>query len=89
MGRQFASDSMTPEAISVSRDKYKNEIPSDRPSHDDTTPGHSNPLYVGRQFDTQVTEESGYGTSVADKGQSPSREMADVNVHSADRGKDA
>lgn len=89
MGRQFANDSMTPEPIDVSRDKFKNEIPSDRPCHDDTTPGHSNESYVGRQFDTQVKEGTGYGVSVAGKGQSPSRETADVNVHSADRGKDA
>jgi hypothetical protein len=50
MGRQFANDSMTPEPISVSRDKYKDEIPSDRTNHENSTPEHSNPSYTGRQF---------------------------------------
>lgn len=89
MGRQFANDAATPDPISVSRDGHKNEIPSDRPYHDDTTPGHSNSLYVGRQFDTIVKEGTGYGVSVTDKGQSPSREVTSVDVHGADRGKDA
>ncbi len=36
---QFADDSMTPPPISVTRDQYKNEIPSDRPMHGEATPG--------------------------------------------------
>jgi hypothetical protein len=82
MGRQFANDSMTPEPISVSRNQYKDEIPSDRPMHDDTTPGHSNPLYTGRHY---APSPMG-GTSVSDKGQSPSKSTTDVNVHVANRG---
>lgn len=90
-GGQFARDSMTPEEIGVSRDEYWNEIPQDRPSHANTTPEHSNPSYVGRQFDTIVTQPtgSGYGAMVPDKGQSPSRETTNVNIHSADRGQDS
>ena len=36
---QFADDSMTPDPISISRDKYGNEIPTDKPMHDNSTPG--------------------------------------------------
>lgn len=54
MGRQFANDSMTPEPISVSRDQYQGEIPTDRTSHEDTTPGHSNGMYSGRQYNSDV-----------------------------------
>ncbi len=38
-GHQFADDSMTPSPLSVSRDKYDNEIASDRPMHENSTPG--------------------------------------------------
>jgi hypothetical protein len=87
-GGQFARDSMTPEEIGVRRDQYWNEIPMDRPSHDNTTPEHSNPLYVGRQFDTLVTSPTGggYGVMVEDKGQTPSKTSVNVNIHRADRG---
>lgn len=83
--RQFANDSMTPEPISVSRDSYKDEIPADRPMHDNSTPEHSNSLYVGRQFDTQVkSASSSYGVAVS--GMGVSKEAATVSVHKADRG---
>ena len=49
-GGQFARDSMTPEEIQVSYDRYNDEIPSDRTSHGNATPEHSNPSYTGRQF---------------------------------------
>lgn len=90
-GGQFAADMATPEEISISRDQYWNEIPSDRPYHADCTPAHSNPLYQGRQFDTIVRSPSGnqYGVSTTDMGQSPSKMQVSVNPNSADRGKDS
>lgn len=89
-GGQFSRDAMTPGEISISRDQYNNEIPSDRPSHTDTTPGHSNPAYTGRHYSDDFSGGySGYGVSVADKGQSPSKEQVSVNPNSADRGKDS
>ncbi len=39
MGTQFADDSMTPSPISVSKDKYGNEIAADKPMHENSTPG--------------------------------------------------
>jgi hypothetical protein len=80
--RQFANDSMTPEPISVSRDQYKDEIPSDRPMHDNSTPEHSNAMYTGRQY---APSPMG-GTSMPDKGQSPQKSTQDENVTKADRG---
>jgi len=89
-GRQFANDSMTPEPIAVSRDEFKDEIPTDRPMHTGCTPEHSNSLYTGRQYsDDWKGGYENYGTSVADQGKSPSRETVSVNPHSADRGKES
>jgi hypothetical protein len=69
---------MTPEEISINRDAYWNEIPTDRTSHADATPGHSNSTYVGRQYDTIVRSPSGnqYGAAVA--GMNPSKATTDV-----------
>ena len=39
MGSQFADDSMTPKPLTVTRDKYENEIATDKPMHDNSTPG--------------------------------------------------
>jgi hypothetical protein len=89
-GRQFANDFATPEPISVDRDKYKDEIPSDRPYHQGVTPGHSNSLYMGRHYsDDWMGGYDAYGVTVADKGQSPSKEQVSINPNSADRGKDS
>jgi hypothetical protein len=86
--RQFANDSMTPDPISVSRDAYKDEIPSDRPMHENATPEHSNLLYTGRQFDTQVkSASSSYGVSVDSSG--VSKEAMNIDVHEAKRGKES
>jgi hypothetical protein len=79
MGRQFADDSMTPDPIKVSRDKYMDEIPSDRPMHENTTPGHSNPAYTGRQYDDDVKS----GTNV---GAAPKATVQGVAGDKADRG---
>jgi len=88
--RQFANDFATPDPIAVTRDQYKDEIPTDRPYHTDTTPGHSNPTYTGRQYsDDWSGGFETYGVSVTDKGQSPSRETVSVNPNSADRGKES
>ncbi len=87
MGRQFANDSMTPPPISVSRNEFKDEIPSDRPSHENTTPEHSNPQYTGRQYsDDWRGGFTPYGKSVTDMGQSPSKKVVDVDVRRADKG---
>lgn len=86
-GGQFARDFATPSEIDVTRDKYNDEIPTDRPYHMNTTPEHSNPTYVGRQFsDDWMGGYDAYGVSVADKGQTPSRETVSINPNSADRG---
>jgi hypothetical protein len=81
MGRQFANDSMTPEAISVSRDSYQGEIPSDRTSHGDATPGHSNGMYSGRHYANDVKG----GTSVSGKS---SATTIGVNPHDNKRGEE-
>jgi len=89
-GRQFANDSATPEPISVSRNEFKDEIPTDRPMHDNTTPEHSNQAYTGRQYsDDWRGGYDNYGVSVADQGQSPSREQTTINPNSADRGRES
>ena len=89
-GRQFANDSMTPEPIAVRRDKYDDEIPTDRPEHENTTPGMSQALYVGRQYSSDwMGGFDAYGVSVKDMGKTPSRETMSVNPNSADRGRDS
>lgn len=85
MGRQFANDSMTPSPISVSRNQYKDEIPSDPTMHANATPEHTNSLYGGNQYAPVM----GYGKSVSDLGQSPSKETVDVNKDAANRGKES
>jgi hypothetical protein len=90
MGRQFANDSMTPEPISVSRDKFKNEIPSDRPMHGESTPGKGSWSFgEGHYSDDWNGGYSSYGVSVEDKGQNPSSSVVSVDNGRADRGKDA
>lgn len=58
---QFADDSMTPSPISVSRDKQGNEIPSDRPMHDEATPGRGSFDWTGNQYDDSPGK-SGFGS---------------------------
>jgi len=84
MGRQFADDAMTPEPISVSRDAAMDEIPTDRPMHENTTPGESGGLYQGLHY---AKDFKSYGVEVASV--APSRETMDVNVHKADRGSES
>ena len=80
MDNQFADDSMTPDPISVSRNQYKDEIPTDRPEHANATPEHSNPMYSGRQY---APSPMG-GSSVEAAG--VSKESVDLNVTAARRG---
>lgn len=89
MGRQFANDSMTPSPIGVSRNKYQDEMPSDKPMHDNSTPGHSNSAYTGMQYSDDFNGGySGYGVSVG-SGSGPSREQVTVNAQSTERGKES
>ena len=89
-GGQFAGDFATPSEIDITRDRFNNEIPSDRPYHVNCTPAHSNPTYVGRQYsDDWEGGYENYGVTVKDMGQMPSREQVSVNPHSADRGKES
>jgi len=87
-GRQFANDSMTPEPISVSRDKYQNEVPSDRPNHTDTTPGKGSWSWgEGHYSDDNNGGYSSYGVAVKDQGQTSSTVYVDNSR--ADRGKES
>jgi hypothetical protein len=89
-GGQFARDAMTPGEIDITRDRYYNEMPADRPYHVDVTPGHSNPTYTGRQYsDDFMGGYQAYGVTVTDRGQSPSKEQIAINPNSADRGKES
>jgi hypothetical protein len=87
-GRQFANDVATPDPIAVSRDQYQDEIPTDRPSHENTTPGLSASMYTGRHYsDDFMGGYENYGVSVGSKG--ASKETITVNPNSADRGKES
>lgn len=82
---QFADDSMTPSPISVTRDKYKNEIPADQPMHGNATPEVSGGInYGGKQYSTDF---SSYGSSTDAASNMPS--SVTVDNSRADRGKDA
>lgn len=83
MGKQFADDSMTPGPISVSRDKYQNEIPTDQPHHENTTPGEGGFHWGGNQY---ATDFSSYGQSV---GGAKEASRTSVDVSRADRGADS
>ena len=90
MPRQFANDSMTPAPISVSRDKYQNEIPTDKPMHDNTTPGEGSFDWQCGHYATDFNAGfSSYGRSVEDKGQNPSSSTISVDNSRADRGKES
>lgn len=71
--------------LEVSRDKYNNEIPTDRPMHDNATPEVSGGInYSGKQYSTDF---SSYGVSVDSGSSMPS--TVTVDNSKADRGKDA
>ena len=90
MGKQFADDSMTPDPISVSRDKYGNEIPSDRPYHGENTPGKGGWAWNEGHYSTDFDAGFGsYGKSVEDKGKSPKSESTSISGGRADRGKES
>lgn len=81
MGRQFADDSMTPPPIADHDDEYKNCIPTDRPMHENTTPGMGAFNWDAGHY---ATDFSSYGKQVASV--APSKVTVDVNPHAANRG---
>jgi len=84
MGNQFADDSMTPKPLTVTRDKYDNEIAADKPMHDNTTPGEGAWNWSGGQYPDKGPE--GYGSSVsAPEGV----DKLTVDNSKADRGREA
>lgn len=106
--RQFAGSSgegsVSPDPLDVSYDKYGNEIASDRPYHQDTTPGEgkfgfNNPSrtsisgaqsQTGRQYaDDWQGGYRPYGVTVQDKGQNPGASVISVDNSRADRGKES
>jgi len=85
---QWADDSMTPEPISVSRDKYKNEIPSDRTNHTGNTAGMGAFHWDGNQYSTDFNAGfSSYGMSV--DANSGNVDKMSVDTSRADRGRDS
>ena len=66
MGRQFANDAATPSPVSVSRDQYKNEIPSDPgEEHNNSTPGMGSFHWEGKQYsDDWMGGNKNYGVAV-------------------------
>lgn len=65
MPDHYANDSMTPAPISVSRDQYQNEIPSDQPMHGEATPGMSVGVNYGAQH---YNDDVKSGSSVSPAG---------------------
>ena len=84
MPTQFADDFATPDPISVSRDKYKNEIPTDRTNHTDNTAGEGAFHWEGNQY---ATDFSNYGQSI--DANSGNVEKIAVDNSRADRGRDS
>lgn len=82
MGHQFADDSMTPSPISVSRDKYDNEIASDRPMHENSTPGMGSFNFGAGHYDDDT--KSGSDVSAPE-----GVEKVMVDNSKADRGKES
>jgi hypothetical protein len=87
-GRQYANDAATPDKISASFDSYTNEIATDRPMHENTTPGMGAFNFSGKQYsDDWMGGNSNYGVAVGTP--SASRETTDVNSQSTERGKES
>jgi hypothetical protein len=87
-GRQYSEGvgGMGDNYVTTTRDQYNNEIPEDRDFHHaPATPGHSNTLYSGNIYNTDVKP----GKSVTDLGQSPSKEVTTNNPHQAERGEES
>lgn len=86
--RQFANDSMTPSPISVSRDKFQNEIPSDQPKHTNTTAEEGMFHFDGNQYDDgpSMGGFKSYGREVS----APTgMDKISVDNSRADRGKES
>ena len=87
MGRQFANDSMTPSPISVSRDSYKNEIPSDKPMHDNATAGMGSFSWDSNHYsDDWDGGNKSYGVAV---NSGPKVSGQQISGDKADRGKES
>ena len=89
MGKQFADDSMTPSPITVNRDQFMNELPSDKPMHTDNTAGEGAFNWGGNQYDDGPSKggSKSYGRSMS--GYSGTAEKMSVDVSRADRGREA
>lgn len=81
---QFANDSMTPPPIEVNRNKEMDEIPVDRPMHDNATPEQNGPLYFGDHYSYEFL--NGYGVEVGKK--EPSKETTATSGDQMERGKE-
>lgn len=70
---QFADDSMTPSPISVKRDKFYNEIPSDQPMHENATAAEGGFNFSAGHYDDSPGKGGfgSYGRSVEDLGRNP------------------
>lgn len=84
MGRQFAADSATPSPIACNRDKYMDEIPMDRPMHENSTPAEGAFNWGALHYCDYPN--GSYGAEVSAKG--VSSDSVDVNPSAANRGKD-
>jgi hypothetical protein len=85
---QFADDKMTPSPLNVSRDKFENEIPTDKPMHGNSTDGEGAFHWDGNQYDDGPSKggSKSYGQSV----EAPTGvERNTVDVSRADRGKES
>ena len=85
---QFADDSMTPSPLTVTRDKFGNEIPSDQPMHTNTTPSEGSFNWGGNQYDDSPGK-GGFGSygSAASAPQGVSK--ISVDNSRADRGQES
>ena len=78
MPDHYANDSMTPAPISVSRDSQGNEVASDSPMHDNSTPGMGAFNYGAPHYNDDVKSGSGVSapgvsreTTTVDNSKSP------------------
>ncbi len=84
---QFADDSMTPPPLTVTRDKYMNEIPADKPMHGNSTPGEGSWSFDEAHYsDDWMGGNTPYGVSVSPP---TGVERTTVDTSRADRGKES
>lgn len=87
---QFANDSMTPAPLTVTRDKFGNEIAADKPMHENATPGEGSWSFDEEHYDDGPSKGGfqSYGTAVSGN-DGPSSERTTVDNSRADRGKES